>query len=269
MNQPTSNSRKKIGLALGSGALKGIAHIGVIKVLEKNHIPIDFIAGSSIGALVGALYAANPDSKALEKIVLATDLKRSLGLLDPGFKKGLLRGKKIEQFLKQYLSHKDFKDLKIPLVIAATNLKTGEAEIIKEGDVISAVRASISLPVVFEPIQREGQWLVDGGMTMPLPVKPLKDMGADIVLAVNLYNYSKRSRRFSKIKISKIGSESAEIMLYQLAKRDIKEAQVVIAPDVEGYNLLELIKHRRKILRLGEEAAEEKIPLIKKLLAKN
>ncbi len=259
--------RKKIGLALGSGGLKGFAHVGVIKVLEENNIPIDFIAGSSIGALVGGLYAANKDIKQLEEIIFTTDVKKGLGLLDPCLSKGFLRGRKIEEFVNHYLYRKNFDDLKIPLAVVATNLRTGEAEIIQSGDLTSAIRASISVPIVFQPVKREGKLLIDGGMTMPIPIKVLKQMGADIVIAVNLYNAFERPKRFPKISMSLIGNETLEIMLYQITKRDIVEADVAIAPDVDGYSVLEALRQRRKIFRLGEEVAREKINLIKELIS--
>ena len=101
-----TNKRKKVGLALGSGSMRGIAHVGIIKVLEENQIPIDFISGSSIGALVGGIYAANKDIKQLEKLVLETDLKKTLALIDPTWKGGLLRGEKIKDLLNQYINHK-------------------------------------------------------------------------------------------------------------------------------------------------------------------
>ena len=259
--------RKKIGLALGSGGLKGFAHVGVIKVLEENNIPIDFIAGSSIGALVGGLYAANKDIKQLEEIIFTTDVKKGLGLLDPRLSKGLLRGRKIEEFVNHYLYRKNFDDLKIPLAVVATNLRTGEAEIIQNGDLSSAIRASISVPIIFQPIKREGKLLIDGGMTMPIPIKVLKQMGADIVIAVNLYNAFERPKRFPKISMSLIGNETLEIMLYQITKRDIVEADVVIAPDVDGYSVIKALEQRQKIFHLGEESAREKINLIKELIS--
>jgi len=265
MKQKTSQN--KVGLALGSGALKGIAHVGVIKTLEENGIPIDFIAGTSIGALVGAFYAYFGNSAILEHIVLESDLKNTLGLLDPSLKKGLLRGEKVMDFIKQHLPIKKFSELKKPLAVVATDLETGEPEVIKKGDLILAVRASISIPVIFRPIKRERKLLIDGAMTMPVPVGVLKEMGADIVIAVNLYNYSKKhKRRSNKFNLSFIGNRSAEIMLYQLAKKDVENADVVIEPDVEGFSFIELIKKREKILQLGEKAATEKISLIKKLL---
>ena len=269
MSQLNKNYRKKVGLALSSGGLKGFAHIGVIKILEQNHIPIDFIAGSSIGALVGGIYAANKDIKQLEEIVLEADFKKTFGFLDPIVKKGLLKGQKIKQFINQRLAHKDFKDLKIPLAIVATNLKTGEIEVIKDGNLASAIRASISIPVIFQPVRRDEKLLIDGGLTMPIPVNVLKSMGADIVIAVNLYNYPKYLKRHSKIKMAKIGSETTKIMIYQLAKRDLEKAEVIIEPDINIYGLTNLIKYRKKIMRLGEEATQSKISLIKKLIAKN
>jgi NTE family protein len=261
-----TNKRKKVGLALGSGSMRGIAHVGIIKVLEENQIPIDFISGSSIGALVGGIYAANKDIKQLEKLVLETDLKKTLALIDPTWKGGLLRGEKIKDLLNQYINHKQFKDLKIPMAIVATNFKTGEPEIITDGDLSLAIRASISIPLFFQPVKREKELLVDGGMTIPVPIKPLRKMGADIVIAVNLYNYPRRSEYLKKINKTTISNESIKILLYQLSKRDMIEADVSIVPDVNKYGLTDLIKYRQKIVKIGEEATHQQLNLIKKLI---
>jgi NTE family protein len=123
--------------------------------------------------------------------------------------------KKIKNLLNQYINHKQFKDLKIPMAIIATNFKTGEPEIISDGDLSLAIRASISIPLIFQPIKRERELLVDGGMTMPVPIEPLKKMGADVIIAVNLYNYPRRSEYLKKINKAMLGNESIEILLYQ------------------------------------------------------
>ena len=152
------------------------------------------------------------------------------------------------------------------MAIVATNFKTGEPEIISDGDLSLAIRASISIPLIFQPIKHERELLVDGGMTMPVPIKPLKKMGADIIIAVNLYNYPRRGECLKKINKAMLGNESIEILLYQLSKRDMVEADVSIVPDVNKYGLTDLIKYRQKIVKIGEEAAHQQLNLIKKLI---
>jgi len=135
------SKRPKIGLVLGSGGPRGFAHIGVIKILEKNNIPIDFIAGSSIGAMIGGFYAATKDIKQVEKIALGADWKFILSLLDPSFRQGLIGGDKVKKFIENYIGGVTFKGLKIPLSVVATNLKNGDVVVINTGEVASAVRA--------------------------------------------------------------------------------------------------------------------------------
>jgi NTE family protein len=152
------------------------------------------------------------------------------------------------------------------MAIVATNFKTGEPEIITDGDLSLAIRASISIPLFFQPVKREKELLVDGGMTIPVPIKPLRKMGADIVIAVNLYNYPRRSEYLKKINKTTISNESIKILLYQLSKRDMIEADVSIVPDVNKYGLTDLIKYRQKIVKIGEEATYQQLNLIKKLI---
>lgn len=265
LNKNMETKRKKIGLALGSGSLKGIAHIGVLKVLEENQIPIDFISGSSIGALIGGIYAINKDIKQLEEIALSADYKTLVGLVDPTLNGGIIKGNKISEFLKQYIDNKNFEDTKIPFVVVATNFKTGEPEIINEDKLVAAIRASISVPFVFQPVRKNGKFLVDGGMTMPVPIKAVKQIGAKSVIAVNLN--ASYHQRDSKLNMAEISTESIRIMLHQLSKRDILEADVVIEPDLNRFGFLDSIKQREKILKIGEEATRQKLNLIKKLLS--
>jgi len=137
----------KIGLALGSGGPRGLAHIGVIKTLVENNIPIDFIAGASAGALVGGAYAATKNIKTIEKIALQVNRRQILSLIDPTWKHGLIKGIKIERFIENYIGKISFKDLKIPFSAIATDIRTGEMVLMNQGRVASAIRASISIPL--------------------------------------------------------------------------------------------------------------------------
>ena len=146
------SKRPKIGLALGSGGSRGLAHIGVIKALEENNIPIDFIAGSSIGAMAGGFYAAGLSIKKMEEISLETNWRRMFSLVDPHLKQGLISGEKVKTFIEGYVDGKKIEDCKIPFVAVATDLKTGEIVILNKGEMAQAIRASISIPLVFKPV---------------------------------------------------------------------------------------------------------------------
>lgn len=182
---------KLVGLALGSGAAFGFAHVGVLRVLEREQIQIDMIAGSSIGALIGALWAGGFDSNALEQIALSLD-KKSTFLKLIGFQDfslphhGFFKGDQISRFLRSYFGHKTFRMLNIPVKIVASNLFTGEEVIFDEGDVVDAVRASVSIPGIFRPVRLRNQYLIDGGVIDPLPVKILSRYGVKKIIAVNV-----------------------------------------------------------------------------------
>ena len=181
---------KKIGLALGSGAARGLAHIGVLEVLTKEGIPIDMIVGTSAGAGVGALYARGLDIDWVKKetLALATNWTKIAPLIDPSLPKtGLIKGKKIKDLLAYYIGGNiKFSDLKIPFACIATDIDTGEEVVIERGSVPEALRASISVPTIFTVVKWEGRYLVDGGLVNPVPVSVVKRMGADFVIAVNV-----------------------------------------------------------------------------------
>ena len=161
-------TRKKVGLALGGGAVRGLAHIGVLEILEKEGVPIDAIAGTSIGAAVGALYAKGKNPEAIKDVVLDIKWLRLAPLLDLTLpKSGFIGGRKVKELLKSIIGDVAFEDLKIPLVCVATDIMTGEEILIDEGSVLEAVRASISIPVVFTLAKWRGRYLVDGGLVNP------------------------------------------------------------------------------------------------------
>ena len=182
---------QKIGLALGSGGARGWAHIGAIKALEKAGIKIDYIAGTSIGAFVGGIYAVN-QLKELESFVKEIDWKTIVSLLDVEFPtRGLLDGDKIYDLIYSHVLDCNLEETNIPFHCVATDLLTQKVVVFKTGSMVEAIRASISIPGVFTPFQREDTYLVDGGVINPVPVDIAKAMGSDIVIAINLnYPYS-------------------------------------------------------------------------------
>ncbi|MFC2140213.1 patatin-like phospholipase family protein [Candidatus Auribacterota bacterium] len=180
-------SRPKIGLVLGTGAARGIAHIGVLKAFAEHKIPIDFISGCSMGALVGAFYAAGLSVSQLEDMALNLNIKKLASLFFPSFaRSGIINGAKIEELLLAAIGNKEFKDLKIPLAVITTNVHTGEEVVINQGSVIKAVRASISFPGLFVPVELGNYHLIDGGIVNPLPIAEVKKMGADLSVVVDI-----------------------------------------------------------------------------------
>jgi NTE family protein len=191
--------RKKIGLALGSGSARGWAHIGVIKALDEAGIRLDYIAGTSAGAVVGAVYASGRINS-LKDVVLQLDWKKVISFLDIVFpKSGLIDGKKIADFVRTSVGEKNIEDLRLPFCAVSTDLATGNEVVIKDGDIIEAVRASISMPGVFTPVKISNTILVDGGLVNPVPVSVVRKMGADLVIAVNLNHGIVAKRRTRKI----------------------------------------------------------------------
>lgn len=176
----------KIGLALGSGSARGLAHIGVIRAIEEAGIRIDMVAGTSIGALIGAAYASGR-LDALERDFRVIDWRRIGALLDPVIPwSGFIDGRKIAGFVRAHVPLEAIEHLPLPFCAVATELASGRETVIREGDLIEAVRASISVPGIFSPVRRKGRILVDGGLVNPVPVSAVRALGANIVIAVDL-----------------------------------------------------------------------------------
>ena len=187
MSKKELKNRKKVGLALSGGGWRGIAHVGVLKALEENNIPIDFIAGTSAGALFGGLYSYFGNYKELENFVTKfgyRDLFKAVG--DPRMRKGILKGQRMIKYLNELTNHAKIEDLKIPFSAVTTDLLTAKPHYIRNGNLSEAIRASISIPMLFQPLNKNGMKLVDGGIVENLPIKCVKDMGAKIVIAVDV-----------------------------------------------------------------------------------
>jgi NTE family protein len=259
--------RPKIGLALGSGGPRGLAHIGVIKVLEQNNIPIDYIAGSSIGAMVGGFYAAKKDIKKVESIALGADRKLMLSLLDPTFRQGLLAGDKVKKYIESHIGGITFDDLKIPLSVVATNLKNGDVVVFDKGKVAPAIRASISFPLVFKPVELSNRLLADGGLSAPVPVEVVRKMGAEFVIAVNLDAdyFADSNSKSSTFGFYKIADNSMNLLRHHLALWNVKDADIVIDPRVGNANWMNFWDGK-DVIAAGERAADEVLPQLQKLL---
>jgi len=194
-------SHKKLGIALGSGGAKGISHIGVLEVLEKNKIPINEISGSSIGAMIGAAYAARVQVEKMKEIAFGIDIKRLWKFFDftNPINGGLIKGDVVEEFLNAILPVKRFEELEIPFKCVATDLKTGEPVIFDTGDLVPAIRASISLPGLFIPYKYQERLLIDGGIVDPVPVDLLTHSDDKVAVVLNEY---RTLRKWSAQKIN-------------------------------------------------------------------
>ena len=180
------SAKSKIGLALGSGAARGWAHIGVIKALKKENIPIHFISGSSVGSYVGAVYSGG-GFESLKEFALSMDRKKVLSYIDVVFpRSGLINGKSAKILYSMHTDIMGFDELPIPIKMVATDMDTGEKLILDEGNIPESIRASCSIPGIFTPVKMGNRWVIDGGLIDPVPVSVVKSMGADIVIAVDL-----------------------------------------------------------------------------------
>ncbi len=253
-------SRPKIGLALGSGGARGFAHIGVLKVLEKEGIPIDFIAGSSMGALVGSLYGAGHSTENLERFATLFRKKYYIDFTVP--KLGFIAGQKVKELIRILAKGKNVEELKPLMSIVATDIKRGEKVVITDGDVASAVRASIAIPGIFVPEKWRGRLLVDGGVIDRVPITVAKQMGADIVIAVDVSFFRVEPELQT---IYHIIMQSMDIMTQEIVRHQETES-IVVRPIVTHASSLSFSEVDR-FIRCGEEAVYEKIDVIKRKIA--
>ena len=251
----------KIGLALGGGAAKGFAHIGVIKMLEASGIHPDMVAGTSAGSVVGALYASGMDAFSLQQTAFGLDEAkiRDVRL----FSGGLVQGQALQDYVNQLVHKQPIEQLKMPFVAVATELETGKRTVFGRGNTGRAVRASCSIPGVFEPVEIHGKHYVDGGVTSPIPVDAARQLGADFVIAVDISAAPDGSNPQGMMGI--VG-QSIDIMGRQLAAQESARADVVIRPDLRGIGSTDFEQKNLAILA-GEKAALAAIPDIRAKLA--
>ncbi len=271
---PTLKS-KKVGLALGGGAARGIAHIGILEVLEREGIPRDLIADSSAGALVGALYAQGKKPAEIKEIALKLDWRKRLRLIDLALPNtGFIGGRRLKDLVKSITGDIDFKDLRVPLSCVATDILSGEEVVLSEGSVLEAVRASVSLPVIFTAVKREGRYLVDGGLVNQVPVSVARQMGADIVIAVNVLPHLEQ--RAAKLHRRKKDGQEKKPGLFDVISQTINISPGLLESSLGGADAtIEPILPEGsgsdfslfdEYIRCGQEQAEKTLPQIKKLL---
>jgi NTE family protein len=250
----------KVGLALGSGGARGFAHLGVIKVLKEEGIPIDLIAGSSMGALVASFYGAGLDVDRLYKLSRVFKRKYYLDFTVP--KMGFIAGKRVKELIRIFTHGKMIEELDIPIGIVATDLVSGEKVVFKKGPVAEAVRASIAIPGIFVPEKLDGRLFVDGGVVDRIPVSVAKEMGADIVVAVDVSHVKFNSDITS---IFDVIIQSIDIMQMELVANREVASDVMIRPRVEMYDS-KAFKNIEEIITIGEEEAKKHIDRIKQCI---
>lgn len=252
-------SRPKVGLVLGGGAVRGFAHVGVIRVLEREKIPIDFIVGTSVGSLVAAIYADKKNSFELEWIAFALEERDLFDYTFISPTQGFVRGERLEDFIVKKLSAKEIQQLKMPFAAVATDIQDGEVVVLQSGSLARAVRASSAIPGMFIPVRHQGKLLVDGGVLNNVPVDVARKMGAEVVIAVDL-DGGKKSAAVSNI-FDAI-AQTLYFMAAENAEAKLKQADIVVRPKVSDVALLDFSR-KKELLTLGIEAAEQALPAIR------
>jgi NTE family protein len=259
---PVVKKDPKIALVLGGGSAKGFAHVGVLRVLEQEKIPIHMIVGTSVGSLIGSIYASNPDSFQLEWIAFKIDRGDILDF-SINVKMGTVPGAKLESFVEQNVKAKKVEDTKIPFFPIATDLNTGETLILEKGPLAKAVHASSAIPGVFVPVTFGNRTLVDGGVADNVACDIARAKGADIVIAVNLQKDIKTTQIDTLIDV--IG-QSVSIMMKEASKPKLALADVVIEPETKGIGMFDFTQ-KKQLMEEGIKAAKQAMPRIKELLA--
>jgi NTE family protein len=268
-----ANRKPRIGIALGAGSARGWAHIGVLQVLVEAEIVPEIVAGTSIGALVGAVYAED-DLAGLERWVSALTWRKVVGYFDFSFGSGLLKGGKLFGVLRSEFLAKDIGELKLPFAVVATDLATGREVWLREGPVADAVRASIAMPGLFTPYPRDHQLLVDGALVNPVPVTLARALDADFVIAVDLsssrvgrFVHDREDRKTKMPGMVEVITNSLNIMSVRITRSRMagEPADAVIQPRLGNIGLLEYHRGPEAIAE-GRAAAELAIPQIRRLL---
>ena len=265
--QSTPQAKKadpKIAVVLGGGSAKGFAHVGVLRVLEKERIPIHMIVGTSVGSLIGGIYASNPDSFQLEWAAFKINKGDMLDYSIVASKLGPVPGMRLESFVEQNAKVKKIEDTKIPFYPVATDLNTGETVTLEKGSLARAIHASSAIPGIFIPVSFGNRTLVDGGVTGNIACDIARSKGADIVIAVNL---QKDIKDYDISSVVDVIAQSISIMMHENTKTKLRYADIVIEPDIKGVSLFDFSK-KKTIMEEGIKATEKAIPGIKALIGK-
>ncbi|QBE62002.1 patatin-like phospholipase family protein [Pseudoduganella lutea] len=254
----------RIGLALGGGAARGFAHIGVIKALEANGIMADVVVGTSAGSVVGALYAAGNNAGALQKMAYAMDEAAISDWALPlfGTKSGVLKGVALQSYVNKAVNNRPIEKLKLPFGAVASDLKTGQPILFARGNTGQAVRASSAVPGVFQPVTIGNRTYVDGGLVAPVPVRFTKEMGAEFIIAVNISTQTEAQAAVSSLQVI---MQTFSIMGQRINQYELRDADVVIQPAL-GNMAGNDFASRARAMQAGEKATLALMPQIKQKL---
>jgi NTE family protein len=276
-------SRPKIGLALSGGGMRGLAHIGVLKVLEREGFPVDLLAGTSMGGLVGAAYAAGLSIEHIEQQALHMgSLRQIIPFFDRSISNpSVLQGEKVEAYLQELLGDVCFEELRIPLAVVAVDLNREEKVVLREGRVRDAVRATIALPGLFTPVKRGDRLLVDGGLLDNLPADVVRGMGAERVVAVDISTSRETVSLFTErlyrhrfmpsgfVELLEVLWRSLNVMMHEMDRQCMERAEtdLLIQPSLPaGVTVLTGFSRVEETIRSGARATEEALPRLERLL---
>lgn len=257
--------RPQVALVLGGGAFHGMAHVGVIKVLEDEGIPIDLIVGTSAGSMVGALYADNPNIDTLLPLVESTTAKDVFDFSLVRSTEGFISGKKLQSYLNKYLRSSEIEDTEIPFVAVTTDIEKGVSTHLKAGPIAPSVNASCAIPGIFEPVKMYGTTFVDGGVLAGVPVAAAKEYNPKIIIAISIMAFD--------TEVDLKNYKSVFLRAYTVAAHNsnmeyINDADILISPDLRGMPLMSS-KDNKELYNRGLEAGKKALPEILKLLEMN
>ncbi|MDZ5460205.1 patatin-like phospholipase family protein [Azohydromonas lata] len=251
----------RIGLALGGGAARGFAHIGVIQVLEEAGIKPSLVVGTSAGSLVAALYASGLNGKQLGDLAVAMDESAITDWAYPG--RGLLRGEALARYVRDHTGAKAIEQMKLPLGIVATDLDSGAPILFQRGDTATAVRASSAVPAVFQPVRIGNREYVDGGLVSPVPVRFARQMGAELVVAVDITSPPEGQPTGDAMRML---LQTFSIMGRSINSFELKDADLVLRPRLDGVSSADFTARKRAI-QAGRDAALALLPQLKQRVA--
>ena len=258
-----AKSPVKLGLALGGGAARGFAHVGVLQVLEEAGLKPDLVVGTSAGSLVAALYASGRNGQQLQAVALEIDEAAFADWTLPLFNRGMLRGEALARYVNVQVANRLIENMALPLGIVATDLATGQGVLFRRGDTGTAVRASSAVPAVFLPVKIGSQEFVDGGLVSPVPVRYAREMGADVVLAVDISSAPEGNPSGDPLQIL---LQTFAIMGKSINGWELKEADLVVRPSLSGMRGGDFAGKRRAI-DAGRAAMLAALPQLRAAMA--
>ncbi len=264
-SEPTTELSKRlprIGLALGGGAARGFAHIGVIQVLEEAGIRPDLVTGTSAGSLVAAFYASGKSTAQLQRLAESMDEATFADWTLPLFSRGLLRGEALARYVSQQVNGRLIEEMPIPLGIVATDLANGQGVLFQRGDTATAVRASSAVPALFQPVRIAGRDYVDGGLVAPVPVRYARQMGAELVIAVDISSAPESNGAGDTLQVL---LQTFTIMGRSINILELREADVVVRPSLQGVTSADFSARRRSI-EAGRQAMRMQLPALQQVL---